>query len=372
MATATDLKQTPFYDYHVQHGGKLVEYSGWAMPLHYGSIIEEHHQTRRSGGLFDVSHMGRLRFDGTDAVRFLDTMVTRNVHDMQVGQARYAIVCNEHGGCLDDVLVYRLSDTKCMVVCNAANRAKIVAHVEAIRGDMSFTMKDDTESTAMIAMQGPTVMALLSAFSTSIGELKRYRFIEKKVLLASVMISRTGYTGEDGVEVILPKMLARKAMQMMLANLDSEVPEIQPCGLGSRDSLRLEAGMALYGHEIDETIDPISAGLNFALNLDKPGGFIGQAALQKIAASGPVRTLVGLTLDTRRAARQGMAVKAGDTVVGTVTSGCLSPTLDASIAMALVDTAHAQAGGMLGVDLGRSTVEATVGALPFPWREAKG
>jgi len=369
MSTATDLSKTPFHDHHEAQGGKLVPYSGWSMPLHFGSIIDEHHQVRNSGGLFDVSHMGRLRFKGEGAVGFLDHIVTRNVADMQQGQARYAIVCNEQGGCLDDVLVYRIGETECLIVCNAANREKMLAHIEANRDGWNFKLTDETTTTAMIAIQGPAVMDLLKGFSESIGTLKRYRFIEKSILIAKIMISRTGYTGEDGVEVILPNGLARKGLDMMLGKLDTENPQVQPCGLGARDSLRLEAGMALYGHELDEDTDPVSAGLGFAMNLDKPGGFIGQTALQAIAEVGPARTLVGLTLEGRRAARQGMTVLQDDTSVGRVTSGCFSPTLEASIAMAYVDTPLAQPGTELQVDLGRTTAAATTCRLPFPYRD---
>ena len=370
MVTDTQLRKTPFYDYHVQHGAKLVEYSGWSMPLHYGSIIEEHRQVRRSGGLFDVSHMGRLRFKGRDAVPFLDHMVSRNVHDMQEGQARYGIVCNEQGGCRDDVLVYRLAESECLLVCNAANRGKIVDHIDAIRGEYVFKMTDDTESTAMVAVQGPAVMDLISSFSKSIPQLKRYRFQQKQILIAKFLISRTGYSGEDGIEAILPRALAGKAVQMMLGKMSDTAPEVKPCGLGARDSLRLEAGMALYGHEIDEDTDPLTAGLAFAVNLDKKDGFVGQAALQRIANEGPASRLVGLTLEGPRAARQGMSVLADTQSVGRVTSGCMSPTLNTSIAMAIVDASQATAGNAMQVDLGRTTVSATVCKLPFAYRDA--
>jgi len=370
VATVTEQRKTPFHDFHEQHGAKLVDYSGWSMPLHYGSIIDEHCQVRTSGGLFDVSHMGRLRFKGRDAVRFLDYLVTRSITNMKQGQVRYALVCNEQGGCRDDVLVYRIEEEACLVVCNAANRAKIVEHITAVRGDMVFTMTDETESTAMVAVQGPKVMDLLADFSTSVRELKRYRFLQKNIVFAKILMSRTGYTGEDGIEAILPKALAKRAVQMMLGNLDADAPAVKPCGLGARDSLRLEAGMALYGHELDEDTDPVSAGLGFAMNLDKPGGFIGQAALQRIAEAGPTRTLVGLLLEGRRAARQGMPVHAGDAVVGRVTSGCLSPTMGTSIAMAYVDAAMTQPGTALHVNLGRATADAVTCPLPFGYRDA--
>jgi aminomethyltransferase len=370
MATATDLHQTPFHDFHIAHGGKLVEYTGWSMPLHYGSIIDEHLQVRRSGGLFDVSHMGRLRFKGRDAVAFLDHMVTRNVANMQQGQVRYAIACNDEGGCRDDVLMYRIDEAECLMVCNAANRAKLIEHIAAIRGDMVFKMTDETESTAMVAVQGPAAMDLIAKFSKSIPQLKRYRFQQKQILIAKFLISRTGYTGEDGIEAILPKALAGKAIKMMLGNLDGDEAAVRPCGLGARDSLRLEAGMALYGHEIDEATDPLSAGLHFAVNLDKACGFVGQEALQRIAETGPKTKLMGLQLAGRRAARQGMEVRVKGETVGRVTSGCLSPSLNASIAMVHINVEHAQEGAAVEVDLGRAVVDATVCTMPFDYRGA--
>ncbi|MCH2136001.1 MAG: glycine cleavage system aminomethyltransferase GcvT [Phycisphaerales bacterium] len=370
MATATELQTTPFHQFHIDHGGKLVDYSGWSMPLHYGSIIDEHRQVRSSGGLFDVSHMGRLRFKGRDAVAFLDRLVTRNVVDMAPGQVRYGIVCNEQGGCRDDVLVYRVDEAECLMVCNAANRIKIIDHVGACKGTSVFKMTDETTTTAMVAVQGPNVMDLIGRFSRSIPDLKRYRFQTKQVLIAKFLISRTGYTGEDGIEAILPRALASKAVKMMLGNLEEGQSVVKPCGLGARDSLRLEAGMALYGHEIDEHTDPLSAGLDFAVSLDKPGGFIGQEALQKIQEAGPKTTLRGLLLEGRRAARQGMSVQAGSSVVGTITSGCLSPSLDASIAMAHMQMDHAQVGTQVEVDLGRSTTPAVVCKLPFDYRSS--
>ena len=369
MTTATDLHKTPFYKSHVEHGAKLVDYTGWSMPLLYSSIIDEHRQVRSAGGLFDVSHMGRFTFKGKDAARFLDRVCTRRIGSMQERQVRYSLVCNEQGGCRDDVLVYKISDTEFTMVCNAANRAKLIEHFAAVKGDLIYRFSDNTEKTAMVALQGPKVMDVLANFSKEIPTLKRYRFTEKSLFIAKFMVSRTGYTGEDGVEVILPASMAGKAVEMILKNMDDG--DIKPCGLGARDSLRLEAGMALYGHEIDEDIDPLTAGLDFAVALDKgtaegeTEGFIGQEALQAIAAEGPARRLIGLRLSGRRAARQGMVVRDGDREVGTVTSGCLSPTLDASIAMAIVDRDAADEGRALCVDLGRAVDDAVVTPLPF-------
>jgi len=371
MTELMTLQKTPFHAFHIDHGAKLVDYTGWEMPLHYGSIIEEHHQVRRSGGMFDVSHMGRLRFSGRDACRFLDRACTRQIGGMKPGQVRYSLVCNEQGGCRDDVLVYCIGESEYLMVCNAANREKLLDHFGEIKGENVFKLKDETQSTAMVAVQGPKVMELIGQFSKEIPALKRYRFAEKSILIAKFMVSRTGYTGEDGVEVILPKMVAGQMVKMLLGNVDAGDTTVRPCGLGARDSLRLEAGMALYGHEITEDIDPLTAGLRFAVKLDKGANddtprFIGQDAMEAIAAGdGPQQLLTGLILEGRRAARQGMPVMQDGQQIGQVTSGCFSPTLEQSMAMAFIDRSAVAPGTSVDVDLERSTVAATTCKTPF-------
>lgn len=367
IATET-LLRTPFYQFHLDHGGKMVPFAGWEMPIRYGSIIEEHHQVRRSGGVFDVSHMGRLRFTGRDARLFLDHVCTRAIDDMTAGQCRYSLVCNEQGGCRDDVLVYRLGESEFLMVCNASNRLKLLGHFEEVKAasGMVFKLSDETMSSAMIAIQGPKVMELVAHFSSEVPTLKRYRFVEKGILMVKLLISRTGYTGEDGIEIILPAKLANVAVKQLLPDVDAVDAIVKPIGLGARDTLRLEAGMPLYGHEITEEMDPISAGLNFAIKLDKPAKFIGQEALRKIAASGPKRKLVGLVVEGQRSPRQDMSVLKGGTTIGIVTSGGMSPTLGKPIAMAYLDAAVSEPGGAVQIDLGREAqVEAKVVGLPF-------
>ena len=372
------LLHTAFHQFHVDHGGKMVDFAGWDMPLHYGSIIDEHNQVRRSGGMFDVSHMGRVRFSGRDARRFLDHICTRQVFDMTAGQVRYSLVCNESGGCRDDVLVYRLGENEFIMVVNASNRTKLLQHFEQVKSARGFVFKmaDETQSTAMVALQGPKVIELIGKFSTEVPTLKRYRFTEKNLIFMKLLISRTGYTGEDGVEVILPSRMANQAVQLLMGKLGSseggaEAAAVKPAGLGARDSLRLEAGMPLYGHEITEANDPVSAGLNFAIKLDKGDGnaeigrFIGQDALQKVAREGPRTRLVGLKLDGKRSARQGMVVRRGGKDIGFVTSGCLSPTLGYPIAMAYVGAGDIEIGTTVQIDLAKATAEAQVVAMPF-------
>lgn len=335
------MQQSPFHAFHEQHGAKFVDFAGWRMPIMYDSIHAEHRQVRAAAGLFDVSHMGRLKISGRHARRFLERMLTRQITDMPEGACRYSLICNEAGGTLDDVIVYRFDDHWLLVV-NASNREKIVAHLQTHVGELAVKIDDQTLSTAMVALQGPRVIEMIGKFSTEVPTLKRYHFCVKNLLIIKMTISRTGYTGEDGVEVILPASAAGTAMKLLVKDGDEASAALKPAGLGARDTLRLEAGMPLYGHELSEQIDPIAAGLSFAVSLDKDQQdkgepFIGQTALKKIAADGPARRLVGLKLDGRRTARQGMVVLAGDKPVGEVTSACLSPTLDYPIAMAYVD-----------------------------------
>ena len=368
MTKTRELHSTPFYSYHVGQGAKMVDFVGWEMPLHYGSIIDEHQQVRQSGGLFDVSHMGRLRFKGRDACKLLDRLCTRQILGMCVGQIRYSLVCNEEGGCRDDVLIYREGDANYLMVCNGANREKIWSHIDANRGEFICKVKDETESTAMIAIQGPKVMDLLSNFSSEVSSLKRYRFTTKNLFIATIMISRTGYTGEDGVEIILPKGFAQTAVEMLFNNVEDK-NLIKPAGLGARDSLRLEAGMPLYGHELDEETDPLSAGLQFAVKLEKGVGeneaepFIGQDALQHIAEHGSGKYLVGLQLEGRRSPRQGMPICHNGNVIGNVTSGCFSPTFGYPIAMAYLSSTFQ--GDSVDVDFGKQQYPAKVVPLPF-------
>lgn len=367
------MQRSPFHRFHVDQGAKFVEFAGWEMPISYGSIIDEHNRVRRAGGLFDVSHMGRFSLKGRDACKLLGRACTRKISNMKPGMVRYSLVCNERGGIRDDVLVYCYDDDRFGLVVNASNRQKIWDHLEALIAaeEMKLKMKDDTLDTAMLAVQGPKVMDLISRVSSEIPALKRYRFTEKNLIVFKVMVSRTGYTGEDGVEVILPAKMAGQATSMLLKEAKDAgdvAKEFGPCGLGARDSLRLEAGMPLYGHELNEDIDPLTAGLDFAVavNKDETGEpYVGMEAIKKVAVEGPKRKLVGLRFEGKRTPRQGMNVKKGDAIVGVVTSGCASPVLGIPIAMAYVDSEHAEDGAVFQVDFGKTTIDATMGSPVF-------
>lgn len=380
MTTATDARTTPLHSFHAEHGGKFVEFAGWTMPMTYawptggGGVHDEHKQTRTSGGFFDVSHMGRVYISGVGARRLCEKLVTRRVSDMTEGQCRYALMCNGRGGIMDDVLVYRLDDDEFMIVCNASNREKVVNHMRRVADDSGFKAKfdDKTESTAMVAIQGPRVMEIVSKVSREVPTLKRYRFVEKNLMIMKLLVSRTGYTGEDGVEVILPAKAVGMAMKMLLKDAGSADAIVKPCGLGARDTLRMEAGMPLYGHELGEDTNALSTGLGFAMNLDKHEDergekFIGQDALLETQASGgPRQTLVGLFVEGKRTARQHMKLLKDGKEVGEITSGCMSPTLERPIAMAYVNKELAEPGTTLDIDLGREkTTGAEVTPLPF-------
>ena len=377
MSTATEApKHTPFHALHLEHKAKMVEFAGYDMPIAYGSIIEEHKWCRSSAGFFDVSHMGRLRFSGRHARKFLDHVCMRQIYGMQAGMIRYSLVCNDQGGCRDDVLVYCVDEDEYLMVCNASNRHKLLKHFAERKGEFSFKLADETDSTAMVAIQGPKAMDLISRISSTIPTMKRYNFMVKNLVVIKLLVSRTGYTGEDGVEVILPSAMAKLALGMVLKDMGGDSSVVKPVGLGARDTLRMEAGMPLYGHEITEEIDPVSAGLEFAIKFEKgmtgtdaderTGKFIGQDALRAIKAAGPKLRRVGLFVEGRRSPRQGMPVLSGGQVVGELTSGCISPSLDRGIAMAYVPAAMAAIGTAFEVDLsGKGMAAAVVTKLPF-------
>lgn len=369
------MLKTPLNKLHHEHGGKMVEYAGWEMPISYGSVQQEHTQVRTSGGLFDVSHMGRLKITGRHARRLLGRVCTRRISDMQQGQCRYALVCNEQGGVKDDVLVYRMDDTEFLMVVNAANREKIVEHLKKVIAaeDMTVKLDDQTTKTAMVAIQGPKVMDLVGRVSSEVPTLKRYRFTVKNLLIAKLLVSRTGYTGEDGVEVILPASIVDMALKLLLKDVDlqAEQSDMKLVGLGARDTLRLEAGMPLYGHELGEDINALSCGIDFAIKLDKDEGdmpepFIGQDALKKTKTDGgPARTLAAFVVDGKRTPRQGMPVKVDGKEVGIVTSGCMSPTLGVPIAMGFMDKALNVEGTRVAIDTGKVELEAEVKPNPL-------
>src|SRR5262245_27650647 len=358
----SQLLHTACHDWHVAHGGRMVDFAGWEMPVQYSSIVAEHHAVRRAAGLFDIAHMGRLKFSGPEAARFLDHLVTNDVTSLSIGQIKYALVTNEQGGILDDVLVYRLADSHLLVV-NASNRLKILEWIARHRRNFNVTVEDQTVTQFMLALQGPRAQALLQPLvDVDLAGIKYYFGAPARVQGESAFVSRTGYTGEDGFEVILPAARATALWEALIAA--GSAVGLLPAGLGCRDTLRLEAGMPLYGHELNETIDPFTAGLAFGVRLDA-GDFIGRAALVAAKASPNRLRRVGLELAGKRIAREAALVFAGDRQLGRVTSGTFSPTLEKSIAMAYVPADQAAAGTALSVDIRGQREPADVVKLPF-------
>lgn len=361
------MQQTVLHGWHQAHQGRMVDFAGWSMPVQYSSIVEEHNAVRQRAGLFDISHMGRLEFQGPDAVRFLDHLLTNEVSTLKPGQIRYSLVCRDDGGILDDVLVYRVeqsidgSPTHLLVV-NASNRPKILDWIETQRGGFDVTVIDRTFDWAMIALQGPKACEIIAAYGTPDPfPFKYYSCWKGQTLRGPAIVSRTGYTGEDGLELMMPADIAAAVWDDLMSR--GKAAGILPCGLGCRDTLRLEAAMPLYGHELSEEIDPLTAGLQFAVKLTKT--FVGQTRLAEIAAAPRDRVRVGIVLDGKRIAREHTPVKVGGETVGEVTSGTFSPTLQQTIGMAYIARTHAAPGTRLDVDLRGKLEPGQVAPLPF-------
>jgi aminomethyltransferase len=351
--------RTPLYQWHVDHKARMVPFGGWDMPVQYAGIAAEHRAVRTGAGLFDISHMARVSFGGTDSFALLEKVFTNSVATMTDGQVRYGLVCNEDGGILDDILVYRWPYGFAAVI-NAGNREKIVAWLEKHRAGLNVQIQDQTLDTTMVAVQGPKAVELVAGvFAADVTQLKYYYAQPTRFRDKGCVVSRTGYTGEDGFEIMVPNALGSAIWDEFVAK------GAMPCGLGARDTLRLEAAMPLYGHELTEVINPIQAGLAWAVKLDK-GEFIGRAALQAAASdlTKPVR--VGLEVEGKRAAREGSGLTATDgTAAGTVTSGSFCPWLDKSLAMAYVRPELASIGTRLDADARGSTLSATIVPMPF-------
>ena len=361
------MYRTACYDWHVAHGGRMVDFAGWEMPVQYSTITAEHQAVRTAAGLFDIAHMGRLRFTGADAAQMLDRIVTADVASIQTGQVRYALICNERGGILDDVLVYNFSDFYLLVV-NASNRTKIISWIEAHGGGLDFQFSDDTFDHFMLAIQGPKALSILNPLvEHDISGTTYYWGDYGNVMGVPGIVTRTGYTGEDGFEVILP---VEHGPRLWEALIERGTPAgLLPAGLGCRDTLRLEAGMPLYGHELDETVDPWTAGLGFAVKLNAKE-FIGREALQELKGRADRLVRVGLRLEGKRIAREGTLLYAGDREIGRVTSGTFSPTLQKSIAMACVAPEFSAPFTAVQVDLRGKRETALVAKLPFYRRSA--
>lgn len=356
-----DLKKTPLFDTHVASGARMVPFGGWGMPVQYpAGIIGESRSVRENCGIFDVSHMGRIEFSGSGAVAFLDTVLSARVAALKPGRSKYHVICNERGGIIDDAIVYRLEDQLCLLVVNAANADAdldwILPKAEAF-GDVS--VKIVTEQTGMIAVQGPRAVEIVDSLSDGKASgIRRFRAAEIDVAGISTLSARTGYTGEDGFELMPP---ASRTVELWQALREAGCDE---AGLGARDVLRLEAGLMLHGNDMTVDNNPYEAGLAWTVKLDKPG-YIPAEALGKILAEGTEQVIAGFKMTGRAIPRHGMDIFEGDKNVGTVTSGTHSTTLDADIGMGYVARRLAEVGTEIEIDVRGRRVAAEIVELPF-------
>ncbi len=357
-----DPLESPLLPEHVASGAVLTSFAGWTMPLRYGSDLAEHRAVRTTAGLFDLSHMAQLEVTGPASADTLDRAFVSVVSSLAPGRARYTVMTDANGGVLDDVIVYRLAPTDFLVIANAANRLVVRDELTARGAGSRTAVVDRTPHRALIAIQGPVSQAVLSTLTTAdLGALRYYGVVGADVAGVPAVVARTGYTGEDGFELGVPAWAATTVWRALLRA--GEASGVVACGLACRDTLRLEAGMPLYGHELTAQMTPFEASLGRLVDLDHP--FVGRAALAQRAGEPGHRVLVGLRGDGRRAARAGSAVLVGGAEVGRVTSGALSPTLGYPVALAVVDQAVAGVGTQVDVDVRGVPQAMQVVSLPF-------
>jgi aminomethyltransferase len=364
-AVPTPAVPTPLHDEHVRLGAVLTDFAGWSMPLRYGSETAEHRAVRTAAGIFDLSHMGEIEVAGPAALDTLDHALVGDIAGMKVGGAKYTMICAEDGGILDDLIVYRLAERRYLVVANAANSAVVLAALRVRAEPFDARVTDRGADYALIAIQGPAAAAVMALLTDA--ELDRIRYYaagRATVAGTETLLARTGYTGEDGFEIFCAPPASAAIWARALAVGAGH--GLTPAGLACRDTLRLEAGMPLYGHELSREVSPYAANLGRVVALDKESDFVGRGALAARAGGGEPRRLVGLVTSGRRPPRAGYPVHdGGGTAIGAVTSGALSPTLGHPIAMAYLDTGHTQPGAQVQIDLRGAPEPARVVPLPF-------
>ncbi len=365
MSDAPLLRRTSLYECHARLGARLVPFAGWEMPVQYEGIVAEHTAVRTRAGLFDVSHMGELQMSGRYAGEVVNYLVTNDVSRLADGQALYTCACNEGGTILDDLIVYRCSSERFLVVCNASNLEKMEG-VFKRAAEHHCDFENLSERTALVALQGPKafeVLALAGKDAADLGSLPSFHFRDAVVANIRCTVARTGYTGEDGVEIFCAWGDAPGLWTQLMA-LGSALG-LAPGGLGARDTLRLEARLSLYGHDIDETTDPIEAGLGWVVKFDK-GDFVGRAALEKVRANPLPRKLVGFEVTGRGIARQGYPLQdLGGGKVGVCTSGSPAPTIGKNVGLGYLPTVMARVGTKFLVDCRGKSIDAVVVKTPF-------
>lgn len=359
------LRRTPLHDLHRELGARLVPFAGYEMPVQYRSIIEEHRTVRTAVGLFDLSHMGELSVGGDEAVAFLRHALVSDPGALEIGQAQYSMACGLDGGIIDDLIVYRRANGEYLLVCNASNRAALVEQLTTIlaKGDLGASLDDRSDEVGLVAPQGPNAAPLLGELTNlDIGSIGNYRSADGSVAGIECLVARTGYTGEDGFELFCD---ASRTVELWEALAKAgERHGALPCGLGARDTLRLEAGMPLYGNELGRDTNPFEVNMGRVVKLEK-GDFVGRAALQAVQQAGPDRKLIGLQMVDNAIPRSGYAVRADGADVGRVTSGTLSPTLATGIAMAFVPAEMAGVGAEFEVVVRDRSYRAEQVKLPF-------
>jgi aminomethyltransferase len=358
------LHETPLREHHVALGARMIDFAGWLMPVQYAGILEEHRAVRQRAGLFDLSHMGELFLEGPEAGTALAGALITNPPALAEGRAQYSMIVAPDGGIIDDLIVYRLAIERFLVVANASNARTVSdALAERITG-FKAVLDDRSLAMSLVAIQGPRSVEIMRPLTdVDLATLRYYAIAEGTVAGIPALLARTGYTGEDGFEVFVDNGRAVELWDALLAA--GSASGLAAIGLGARDTLRLEAGMPLYGNELDRTTNPYEANLGRVVKLDKPGDFVGRAALEKVAREGVARRLVGLVMRGRGIARHGYPVFRGDRPTGIVTSGTQSPSLGEAIAMAYLATSDAEPGTMVDVEIRGQRVPAEVVALPF-------
>ena len=360
------MKRTCLYAAHRARGARFIEFGGWEMPVQYRGLLQEHAAVRAKAGLFDVSHMGEIEIEGHGALAFCQSIATNDAGRLTEGRAQYTLLCADDGGTIDDTILYRLGAEKFLFCVNAGNRVAcadwLISHAE---GRVDVTVRDRSEELALIALQGPEARTVVSRLgSAALADLKRFSVLETELASVTVLAARTGYTGEDGFEFFIPTAKATDVWEALLGAGEAE--GVEPIGLGARDTLRMEAGLPLYGHELSREISPMEVGLGWAVK-ESRGGFPGAEVFARQRAEGPARQLIGLRVTGRGIARADYPVLAGDQQVGHVTSGTRSPTLAEPIALALIASESVE--DALTVEVRGRRITAERVDLPFYGRQ---
>jgi len=377
METLKNLKKTPLYEEHNKLPAHFAEFSGWLMPFWYEGIYKEALAVRTKAGLFDISHMGKIGVWGPDAQEFMEKLCAGNIKKLNEGKTLYTVLCNENGGIIDDLIIYRSEHLFLgpvyLLIANAVNTDKVFSHLKLLQEKgFEVALNDNTLTLAMLALQGPEAKNILKNipdFPSHLMPEKRNEFRAEEYEETPLIVSRTGYTGEDGFEIIAPNYFAQTLWQKLLRT--GKEFGLEPCGLSARNTLRIEAGLPLYGHEIDENINPLEAGLEKFIELEKSDDFIGKSALKSLKEADPKRKLVGFEVQSPRMSRQGYLILKDGKVIGSVTSGVFSPTLKKNIGMGYVIAEFSEIGTDIEIEIIGKKYPAKIVRLPFYKREGK-